>query len=305
MGKTHAKDQNIGTNSIQEESALLIQSFWRGYFTKKKYRFKQLPETQMKTFLTLLVGNDPKIKGLEPYMSIPGEKIALIGTSGLRSLALACKLGNRNTPPKLIIIDNSRHVINFWRNLRTMVEKSVFNDKHEFLKKFNEFLKQNCELYRSPPHDARDRSISGILEYEGHNHSLFLENLIDTFELQYVQTIIKSAVIIGQSWTDEVLFVRLKNILKLNGINKIFIYPSNIAHYIKRDEIDETDGFFKNIQIISPVLSIVTDLCQKHNRPENVILATETEPSQLKELIFPSTVTCRVPIRSSEFSPIC
>lgn len=273
-----------GNVEAKARAATLIQSSWKGRNTRKKFAFKQLPEIQMTKSHTFLVGNDPKITGLEPYASVSGEKVALIGTSGLRALALVCKLGNREALPKLIIVDNSKQVIKFWRNLREMVAKDVYHSNDEFLQKFQEFFEQNKALCRILSNDAFTCLNAGALEYENQDPVLFLSQLIGAFGLHYVCMIIKSSVIIGQSWADTTLFSSLKNILKLNGIDKTYIYPSNIPSVIDDEDLD---SFFANIQIIAPHLSIITDLCPTHRQPEQTILTTETNPSQLKRLIFP------------------
>lgn len=52
------------------------------------------------------MGNDPVIpKEIDKYVE-PVDKIAIIATSCLRAIALACHLGNPNKLPKLILVDN-------------------------------------------------------------------------------------------------------------------------------------------------------------------------------------------------------
>ena len=48
-------------------------------------------------------GNDPEISNLPNHSS--NDKIMLVGTSGLRTLNVACQLGSSN--PKIFLIDNS------------------------------------------------------------------------------------------------------------------------------------------------------------------------------------------------------
>lgn len=268
------------------QSATLIQSFWRRYQAKKNYGVKQLSKSEMFKDLAYLVGNDPKITGLEPYASSPHEKIALIGASGLRSLALICKVGNKETIPKLIIVDSSQYVVNFWRGIRALVVTGDFQDKKEFLAQFKYFLKQNIELYRNIPDDALFQyNTLPHLEYENQNPELFLERLINDYGFHYLCALIKKATILGQDWTNKTIFASLKNILKQNGINKIYIYPSNIAHCL---EADELNAFFDTLQTISPTLSILTDCCLVHHLPKTVILSKESDAEQLKKVAFPN-----------------
>lgn len=268
------------------ESATRIQSFWRGHSYRKEITIKQLTEKQMKYCRAYLVGNDPQITGLAPYASKPGETIALIGTSGFRSLALACELGHKESIPKLIIVDNSYQVITFWRSLRKMVEKKTFADPKKFTQAFRKFLYQNEDLYRIMADDYFS-SRHNSPHYENQNTELYLNHLIDSFGLDYLCKIIKKATFIAQSWTDKTLFKALKNILALHNIDKIYLYPSNILHCIEHTNAKvKADDLLANIQQIAPTLSIITDVCPTHGLPKQVFLTAETEPKQIRNLLF-------------------
>jgi len=273
----------------QERAATSIQSFWRGHSARKKFAVSQLTPTKMTSYKTFLVGNDPKITGLDGHVSTDGQKIALIGTSGLRSLALACQLGNRQTIPKLIIVDNSLQVIKFWRNLRKMVTEDSFQHKDEFLSKFLGFLVQNKTLFRSFRGHRFSQLNTPLLEYENQDPVSFLEDLIVKFGLLYVCKTIANSVIIARSWTDEELFLSLKNILRFNQINNSYIYSSNIPFYLEEPELA---NFFKNIEAIVPKLSIITSrCCPLHHLPESYILTAETNATTLRRLIAPSATS--------------
>ena len=149
----------------KERAATLIQSFWRGNQDRKKYGIKHLSESDLTNYDTFIVGNDPKIKNLAPFSS-EDERVALIGTSGLRSLALICELGNAYNVPKLITVDNSRKVVQFWRKLRDLVQEGDYSSQLEFITKFKEFLVLNKGLYRDLPSDCCTRSNTDTTEYE-------------------------------------------------------------------------------------------------------------------------------------------
>ena len=273
----------------QERAATSIQSFWRGHSARKKFAVSQLPPMQMTSYETFLVGNDPKITGLDDHVSADGEKIALIGTSGLRSLALACQLGNRQTIPKLIIVDNSLQVIQFWRNLRHMVAEGSFHHKDDFLSKSLGFLVQNQTLFRSFRGHEFSELNTDTLKYENQDPVSFLDHLIVEFGLPYVCKTIENSVIIAGSWTDRQLFISLKNILGLNQIDKSYIYPSNIPYYIEEVELAD---FFNNIIAIGPKLSIITSrCCPVHQLPENFILTAESDATTLRGLVIPSATS--------------
>lgn len=251
-----------------EQSALLAQSIWRGKQVRKKYGIKQAPQNSLTDYDLFLVGNDPKIKGLKHYAA-PKGKVAFVGTSGLRSLALISELSNKEHLPKLILIDNSKKVILFWKKLRTLVEETSFINKHSFHLAFRDFLSQNSHLFRDIPSNAlADLNIYGT-EYENQNPKLFMDNLIEKHGLNYVLSIIKHMSIISQSWADNTLFSTLKNIIELHGIETVYAYPSNIRYCVSWNTVSSV---LKSIELLNPNLTIVTDLCPHHRIPEKVYL---------------------------------
>lgn len=252
----------------EEQSSILIQSIWRGKHARQKYGIKQVPKEDLTQDKAFLVGNDPKIKRLGPYKEHK-EKIALVGTSGLRSLSLISELSNKNNIPKLIIVDNSEKVILFWRKLRALVETYDYTDKAEFYLAFHDFLSQNRSLYRDIPSHAMSNMNIPDVEYENQNPELFMMDLVEKHGLSYVLSIIKHTSIIAQTWSDNTLFSVLKNIIELNGIEKIYAYPSNIQFTV---DMLTALNVQSSMSLLNPVLSIVTDRCPHHGIPENVYL---------------------------------
>ena len=249
----------------QDKAATLIQSAWRARQSRTKYEIHQAPSNELTHGRTFVVGNDPKIKDLEQY-AVKNGKVALVGTSGLRSLALIAELGNKESTPKLIIVDNSRIVIRFWRNLRSFAEQNQFNDKQSFMQAYEDFLSRNSDLYHQIPDDEYDHP--GV-EYENQNPVLFMSNLIDKYGLDYILAIVKHSSILAQSWADNKLFTSLKNIIDLNAIDKVFAYPSNIEYCVFPDKVIHVRT---STALLDPALSIETDRCPHHGIPENVFL---------------------------------
>ncbi len=247
-----------------------LQSLWKGRQVRQKYSFNHLDNDELANCRTFLIGNDPIIKGLEKH-SQSINKIALIGTSGFRALKLICELSNDGPIPKLIIVDNSFQVINFWRNFRDFITSSQLDDVELFFKCLNDFLDTQDEFVRDLSDDIMTKKNYADVEYENQAPVKLICQLANMHGLEYLFEIIKHATFIGQSWTDEKLFISLKNILQLNKIEKIVVYPSNISSCISyNDKIK----LFKNIETLSPVLTIMTDCCPSHLRPENFYLST-------------------------------
>ena len=93
----------------------------------------------------------------------------------------------------------------------------------------------------------------------------------------YVKAVILHTTVIKQSWSDTDTFRKIKNISSYLGINKIFMYPSNIVACVRDEEIQ--NQVLHNIELVSPVLSIHTDACKQHHCPERVLLITNQEPT--------------------------
>lgn len=266
------------TDAIQ--ASVVIQSFWRGTQVRKRLALTHAKADQMTQHITFLIGNDPKIKNLDYYATKVG-KIALVGTSGLRSLELICELGNKGHVPKLIIIDNSVKVIAFWRRLRAWVIAYTFNNQDIFLQDFNNFLNANIELYLvAPENDCTKQNRPGV-EYENQNPFLFMNRVITKHGLDYVLAIIKNATIIGQTWADNKLFLSLKNILKHNKIETIYAYPSNIKACIRNSEVQ---NFINSIKILDPILTIHTDINLRKRMPEFVTFQLNTTSKKRKPI---------------------
>lgn len=271
-------------------AATTIQTWWKGVQKRKQYGIKQLPTKELRNNPTFVVGNDPKIQGLDPY-TVKDSKIALIGTSGLRALYLTLELGKGPTP-KLIIVDNSQLVIQFWRALRKTVENTTFRDETHFISVFKEFLAQNSDSYRHPtPNQVSEAGRKGIA-YENQDPVLYIQELLKTYGLEKVVKVIKHASILQQTWTDPKLFAVLKNICELNGVTKIVAYPSNIAHFVLDSDMDKV---FNSIGSLSPFLSIITDRCPVHRIPEHVTLSTDKSPETIKHQVEQNSLSNSTP----------
>ncbi|MCL9685781.1 hypothetical protein [Legionella maioricensis] len=219
-----------------------------------------------------LVGNDPKIEGLESYAT-PTGKIALVGTSGLRSLGLICELANQENIPKLIIVDNSIKVIRFWRLLRDLAEKVA---PENFQTSFESFLQEHSSLFKTV-----SEIIDPNIKHENQDPVNYMNSLIAQYGLDYVLSVIKNTVIIGQSWAEASLFIAIGNILKLHGIEKTYTYPSNIEACVNATTRAQVAT---SIKLFKPCLSIASN--NQGGRPTKVFLnIPETiEQSQLAQI---------------------
>ena len=122
----------------ENQAAITIQTMFRAYRVRKQYAIKQLPSADLQNYKVRIAGNEPEID--IAHHPVDNEQIALIGTSGFRSVELACKLNPDQT--KLIIIDNSRQVITFWRDIKNLIKNSR---EDEFITSLFEYIKENKE----------------------------------------------------------------------------------------------------------------------------------------------------------------
>lgn len=257
----------------QHSAASKIQSAVRGFLARKNYRISQLPEKDKVSYKVLITGNDPVIEGLPQHAK--EEQIALIGTSGMRSLEIACQLSSGT--PKLIIIDNSKQVTEFWRKARELICKA--DSKESYLSSLSYYVEiSKC-----------DRQGLKVEEFK------YLEELFETYGFDRLKKIISSVTVLTQSWADKDTLFKVKNILALTNIKTIYAYPSNIVAYIHEEgKIESAQDVLKNIEILNPNLAIHTDfVC---GRPENVIITENHNPSyvsgQLNLDSLRSNLTC-------------
>lgn len=277
------------SKKIEIAAAIKIQSFFRGTQTRKKFGIQHLQANEQKYYPAFVVGNDPLMPAKLDSYKQPKDKIALIGTSGLRSVLLACKLGNEKNIPKIIIIDNSREVYKFWFAMREfMSDDSKSANQELFFTNLPNFLTINKNLYR----DLRSEAfLDNKAKYPNQDIETFLKNIINIYGYEYIRSVISHVSLIQQSWGNSQIFIKIKNILNYLKIEKIYIYPSNIISLIKEASIQEK--ILQNIESMNPSLSIHTNYCQVHLLPEKVYLFDSSKANYNQTLFAPSN--CKFP----------
>lgn len=243
------------------EPILRLQATIKAYLTRRTYGIKCFPEKDLTDYPLYILGNDPEITGLSVYPV--GETLALVGTSGFRSLFIAYALSEGIT--KLIILDNSRYVTGFWRAARNIIE--ISSDSSIFLASLKNYLVTN------------HFSVSGDIDLRFTEIALLMRDL----DFDKTRQIITRTVVIGQSWANQDLMVKLKNILSYNKIQKIYAYPSNIVAYMDKLNGCETDKILQNIQVLNPVIAIHSDMINQ--RPRNIFLLNNHDPACVKAMI--------------------
>ena len=288
---TQLTQQEQAARQQQEDAAILLQKHIRGFVARKKYGISQLRHTEMENYPTFVIGNDPEMPTSLADFHENDEKVALVATSGVRALAIACQLGNRQHTPKIFLIDNSQQVCEFWLALRAFAADETRAATAEmFLANLPEFLHRHENLYQNLPDLALQRKgvVADGVQYPNQNISQFFVGLIRKYDYEYMRAILVHASILKQTWADAEVFVKVKNILTHQGIRKVFMYPSNIATYTldAGGSMQTVEKILENIEKTAPVMAIHTDGCPLHGVPEKVYLVENHEASQVRDRLF-------------------
>lgn len=247
----------------RNDSLVSIQSRIRGLIARDKYIINPLPDNKLTDHKTYSIGNDPDMPQELNTFNEPHKKIALIATSGMRAVWIACLLGNKIQIPKIFLIDNSEKVHKFWEGIRSIIQTAQNQD--DFIFNLEIFLIKNEDVCYN--------------EFELPD---YFRVLFDSYSFDYIRRIILHTSLIKQSWADTETFIKIKNFIELHKITKTFLYPSNI---VSCENPDNYDTILKNIEQLSPVLTIHTDLSLDEH-PKNVFLITDQNPEAVKKILF-------------------
>ena len=209
----------------------------------------------------------------------------------MRSLALAGQLYQPPTRgtfiPKIVIIDNSMLVCNFWRLIRHFAE--TYRDRDSFLINLPSLLSNNALLHNTSMSEFNQ--VMNVVQY--------FDKLFIKHGFALVRSMIMSTCVLAQSWGDRRTFVVLKNLFSQQPVSHIFMYPSNIVAYCY-DSSATQDAVLQNIALVAPKLSVHTDLIQ--GRPENVYLITDHTPAKVKQQLVRTRATSSIPLLFGLFS---
>ncbi len=268
-----------------ERNALTLQSAARGFLSRKKYALHNIPKAPEVDYEAFLVGNDPVMTGLANYQMT--EHFALIGTSCFRSVAIACSLASKldkTIIPKIVIIDSSRQVNEIWRRVQQLFTSCL--NAETFQQQLTMLLIESAYLIRVvdkifSPHPA--------IRYPNQNITKFFQYLFDTYDYDYVRRMILDTLILQHDWENTVVFTSLKNIFHDTDVNQIVAYPSNIVtSYSPQKNPDTIEKILRNIDLLKPALTIHTDLCTRHMKPEQALFFTESDPGSVNQQLFPN-----------------
>lgn len=255
---SQAKSAVLSEEQKKLSATKYLQSFFRLRPEIKKYGFKQLRYPMLQDIKALVVGSDPRAPDTLDQYHEPNDKIALIGTSALRSVSFACKLGNKNIIPKIIIVDFSKNVYKFWDHIRDFVtdDKKAGNEVL-FFQNLNKFLNDNKDFYGQYKIDIIKQLYKVNPNCLPQDIPAFFKALFKKYSYDFVKKVIGHVSIIRQDWRDQDTFIKIKNILDYLEIKKVYVYASNIVASIDDNEIRLK--ILENIKLLNPVISIHSD----------------------------------------------
>lgn len=236
------------------QAASKIQAHVRGFFAIKKYKYHSLSKEQLRSYNTNVPGNDPNILNLPRHRS--NTQVALVATSGVRSVHIACELGGKL--PKIFLIDNSRHVIDYWRYIQR--EMKTATNKSEFFAALTAYTMRCVEPQDIVELLVRQKELKEDIRY----YTFLFEN----YGFSRCKSIILNTSVIPQSWEDVSTFRKIKNICIYLGYDKLYAYASNIASYLHiKGQSASARKVLENIQLLEPNLAIHSDLAPSSHGP--------------------------------------
>ncbi len=269
-------------NSGKIEAAILIQRFIRGYLSRRKFKLKDNQSLLQKDKKIFLTGNDPKFIGLEKF-KLKDKRAFVVGTSCLRSLSVALRLGDSLKPPQLIIIDHSPMVVKFWRLLKAFTRTK--DNERRFLDAFPAFLEVN-KFSRGGVQVWQGAVLGALADYPSFDPNLFFKNMLFSYNYKYLQKIVLNSRILLEDWQNLEVFSKLNNIFNEINLDRknLFVYVSNIAGV---ESVDQ-NKVLQNIHLLRSRMAIFTNMRQLKiintiiRFPTRYYLCETTHPESVK-----------------------
>lgn len=275
----------IATRALHHLALIVnLQKMIRGKLNRNHYQVIHLPKNKATRNSTYVVGNDPALPSTLIEHQYPNDKIAVVGTSGLRSIEIACRVGSSAKTPKIFIIDNSEYVCQFWSALRDMMQNNNDSkDQSTFLAALPAFLDTNGCYIKQLESNILVKKNTDTVQYLDQDVTRYLIELFSKHGYDRVRNIIKHVSIIKQEWNDTNTIIKLKNIIAHLGIKTVVAYPSNIAHVIEKNK---AIALIANLAILAPTLTIATDLDPKSRIPKNIFLIQSQRVEDYTHTLF-------------------
>lgn len=271
-------------DSIAHLAASKIQRAFRGFIAPKLYRIQQLDSTKLESYNAFIVGNDPCMPEELANHAEHNKKIAIVGTSCLRNISIACELGKSlEHTSKIFIVDNSSQVHQFWQKFRAFMADDALTQTHAlFTANLPQFLADTEDLCRQPSNQLLKNAWGGTVEFPDQDATNFMQSIIEKHGYERFRAVARHVSLIKQAFEDTQTFTKLRNIIKVLGIDTVYTYPSNLATLMIGQD---AEAMLKNIQLLSPKLSIhvINDITRRgYLAPKEVKLIEDNRPDQVQ-----------------------
>lgn len=186
---------------------------------------KCLPVEALSDYRGFLVGNDKPLTAEELAPVRLDSPFIFLGTSMMRSVDLACSLmaSHSQIPPKIIIIDNSRQVVEAWAMVKKyFAETDASIDSNGFHEEFMDWLLEG-DIYPK----LRLEGELGTFTYS------YMLSFLKRIPFPVIKSVIEGSVMLPQSWAEPSIATGIQSVYK--GL-PIVTYTSNIIHYIDAKE---------------------------------------------------------------------
>lgn len=255
------------------KSAVSVQSIFRGVMVR---RVLFSPDTKTPSdYKVIPSGNDP-LNMDEIALRAQSEGFVLVATGGLRCIEVAMALSRESIVPTIILIDNSKHVAEFWQLLKIAMNKFTHSEAVLRGKEFRKFLaKQN---YQATQFYQLMQQIVGT-EAPWHGRGSMQEPSAGFLRLRHF---INSVKVYCQDWQDIAVFKKVKLVA---GESPIIVYPSNIVAFI--EEHQARQQVLDNIHSLSPHCVIHTNLEGEagSRKPTKMEILEDSTPARALEAL--------------------
>lgn len=269
----------------QTKAAVTIQSITRGFLARQHYHIREINTEKLESYDAFIVGNDPCLPDTLSDYAKHNEKIALVGTSCIRNIAIACELGKSPAhTPKIFIVDNSLEVHQFWQQFRAFMTTDSLTLTHaQFTANLPQFLENTKHLCRQPSNALLKNAWDGSVKFPDQDAVNYMQSIIDQYGYERFRAVVRHVSLIKQSWEDTQTFTKLRNIINILGIQTVYTYPSNIVTLMFDRLVEDT--MLNNIQLLSPKMSIhvLNDITRRHFiAPKEVKLVENNQPDEVR-----------------------
>ncbi len=268
-----------GKDAELKKSIVCIQNFLKTRVTRRhvemfSFADYALPESQQTNYPALFAGNGPLNIEI-PVDKQVGKPFLLVGVSCFYMLKLAvnlCAKGQFDLLKKIIVLDNSKNVVSFWRYMQqTLYVSSDFTA-------FKTLLQDDEASWSSLCSTDNNKTYVGTIPFEaGYEPFIYSSKRYNVYQcyalidwlcervgFERLKSWVMDAMIIPCDWRDKnnMIFNRVDEFAKQHGY-EVAVYSSNIVSFVDQYDTDKHEDFeqvFFTIKQLNPIVSLYLDV---------------------------------------------